>query len=69
MPLLTGRARELALTARQISGLEAEGMGLVSATLADPAALSQHGLAVARSIAAKPPVAVAGTKHVLLYQR
>lgn len=64
-----GHARELALTARTFSGTEAKNIGLVSAVLSDQKTLMRHGADVATSIAAKSPVAVAGTKQVLLYQR
>lgn len=63
------RAMDLSLTARTIDGTEAAALGLVSAALPDQEALMRHGAAVAQTIAAKSPVAVAGTKSVLLYQR
>lgn len=44
-------------------------MGLATAALPSRDELERHGLAVAQGIAAKSPVAVAGTKQVLLYQR
>jgi enoyl-CoA hydratase/carnithine racemase len=44
-------------------------MGLASATFPDQAALMGGAMAAAGGIAAKSPLAVAGTKRVLLYQR
>lgn len=64
-----GHARELSLTARVFSGEKAKQMGLATAALPSRDELERHGLAVAQGIAAKSPVAVAGTKQVLLYQR
>ena len=43
--------------------------GLVSKVLPDKAALMQHVMAVAPSIAQKSPLAVTGTKRVLLHAR
>ena len=44
-------------------------MHLVTRTFADRDALLAGALALARQIAAKSPLAVAGTKRVLLFQR
>lgn len=44
-------------------------MQLVSQTFADQAALMAGALGLARRVAAKSPLAVAGTKRTLLYQR
>lgn len=51
------------------AGAEAKSLHLVSQTFADPPALLAGALALARSIAAKSPLAVVGTKRVLLHQR
>ena len=61
-----GVARELALTARTISAAEAERVGLVSRVLPSPTALHADALATAAALAAKSPLALAGTKRVLL---
>lgn len=64
-----GVARELALTARTFSGSEAQALHLVSATFPDRATLMQGAEAVASDIAGKSPLAVTGTKRVLLHAR
>jgi len=64
-----GRARELALTARMFSGEEAREMGLVSGTAASREGALRQARGVARKIAAKSPLAVVGTKHILLRAR
>lgn len=64
-----GRARELALTARTFSGEEACEMGLVSGTAASREGALRQARGVARKIAAKSPLAVIGTKHILLRAR
>lgn len=65
-----GRASELALTARTVSGQEAAAMGLVARCVSGggEGALSE-AISVAKSLAAKPPLAVRGTKRVLLHSR
>lgn len=60
---------ELALTARTFNAAEARALGLVSEVLPDAAALHEKALQVAAAIAAKSPVAVTGTKRVLLNAR
>ena len=62
-------ARDLALTAREFSGEEACSMRLVSRAFPTQEALLSGALDVARALAAKSPLALAGTKRVLLYQR
>ena len=64
-----GRTRELAYTARDVSGAEAAQMGLVSRALPDRDALASEVQAVAASIAAKPPLTVRGIKENLLFAR
>ncbi len=64
-----GIARELALTGREFSGTEAAGFGLVNAVFENPGALLEHALGVARTIAAKSPLAVRGTKAILNHAR
>eukprot|EP00741_Cyanophora_paradoxa_P007148 tig00000123_g6919.t1 len=67
LPRLIGesRTREMALTGRSVPADEALRAGLVAAVLESPEALREHGLKAARAIAAKSPLAVRGTKHVL----
>lgn len=64
-----GRARELVYTAREFDGAQAEHMGLVSATFDTPAALAAGVAQLAAELAAKPPLALRGTKRALLYTR
>ena len=64
-----GQARELVLTAREFSGLEAAAMHLVNQCFPDQAALEAHVQQVAQVIAAKSPLAVRGTKETLNFSR
>jgi enoyl-CoA hydratase len=66
-----GRAREMAYTCRDVRGPEAETMGLVNACVEadDPEALVAHVQEIARSLAAKSPLAMRGTKHAITYAR
>ncbi|DBB17125.1 TPA: hypothetical protein ACH3X3_014203 [Trebouxia sp. C0006] len=64
-----GVASELALTARVIKGEEARQVGLVSQCFADETALLQHAHKTAELIASKSPLAVVGTKRVLVHAR
>jgi enoyl-CoA hydratase/carnithine racemase len=61
-----GRAHELALTCRTFSGVDAERYGLVSAALPDAAATLRAARETAVALAAKSPLACAGTKAELL---
>ncbi len=61
--LLPGVARELALTARTIGAQEAKAIGLVTEVYPDLQALHAE---VDRVAAAKSPIAVTGTKSVML---
>ena len=67
--ILPGAARELALTARTIGAAEAKALGLVSEVFPDAAALHAAVEAVAASMAARSPLAITGTKRVLLHSR
>ncbi|KAF8378044.1 hypothetical protein HHK36_029378 [Tetracentron sinense] len=64
-----GNAIELALTGRRFSGLEAKALGLVSRVFGSKDAMDEGLRAVAEGIAAKSPLAVTGTKAVLLRSR
>lgn len=61
--------REMAYTGERVAAERALAIGLVNAVLPDAAALQAHALAVARSIAAKSPLAIAGSKLALNYAR
>ena len=71
LPGLVGQgvARELALTGRDFNGVEAKALNLVSATYPTLEALLMSADAVAKSMAAKSPLAVTGTKAILLHSR
>ena len=67
MPL--GIVKELAYTGRRLSAQEASSHGLVNAVYESPEAALTAALACAREIAAKPPVAIWGSKQVINYAR
>lgn len=67
MPL--GIAKELAYTGRRMGAQEAANYGLVNAVYETPEATVTAALACAREIAAKPPVAIWGSKQVINYAR
>ncbi|KAI8476212.1 MAG: ClpP/crotonase-like domain-containing protein [Monoraphidium minutum] len=71
LPAIVGHgvAAEMALTARRVGGQEAAALGLVARCLPSRRELVVHALAVADDIAAKSPLAVWGTKRVLLQTR
>ncbi len=60
-----GHARELAYTAKDLSGTEAARIGLVNRALADEAALLADARATCAAIAANAPLVVEGTKEML----
>nr|WP_240928549.1 crotonase/enoyl-CoA hydratase family protein [Pseudomonas fulva] len=64
-----GIMRELAYTGRTVEAEEALRIGLVNRVYDDQATLLEGVFAIARDIAAKSPIAVAGTKHMLSYMR
>lgn len=64
-----GNAMELALTGRRFSASEAKQMGLVSRIFGSKVALDDFVTVVAQEIAGKSPLAVTGTKTVLLRSR
>ncbi|MEG1328828.1 MAG: crotonase/enoyl-CoA hydratase family protein, partial [Janthinobacterium sp.] len=64
-----GIMRELAYTGRNVDADEALRIGLVNRVYDDQAALLDGVFAIAREIAAKSPIAVAGTKEMLSYMR
>lgn len=64
-----GTAMELALTGRRFSGTEAKSLGLVQGVLPTKTDLDAHVHTLAATIAAKSPLAVMGTKTVLIKSR
>lgn len=64
-----GIAREMAYTGERLGAERALAIGLVNAVLPDAGALLDHALAIASSIAAKSPLAIAGTKLAINHAR
>jgi enoyl-CoA hydratase len=64
-----GVAREMAYTGMRVGAERALAVGLVNAVLPDTAALHARADALAREIAAKSPLAVAGSKAALNHAR
>lgn len=64
-----GVARELALTARVIGAQEARAIGLVTAVFPDMQALYAAVDKVAATMAAKSPLAITGTKRIMIQCR
>lgn len=71
LPFLVGDgvARELALTAREFDGREAKAIGLVSQCFNSRGEMMKKARDLALVLAQKSPLAVSGTKRVLLNQR
>lgn len=64
-----GIARELAYTARVFDGVEAKALGFVNRCYDSPDALFAGVADIAEAIAAKSPLAVRGSKEMLVYAR
>ncbi|KAA8530030.1 hypothetical protein F0562_034564 [Nyssa sinensis] len=64
-----GNAMELALTGRRFLGAEAKELGLVSRVFASKDVMDEQVTAIAEGVAARSPLAVTGTKAVLLRSR
>jgi enoyl-CoA hydratase len=64
-----GWVRELAYTGRRLTADKAKAIGLVNEVYSDHAAMIAGVLATAREIAAKSPLAVAGSKAMINYAR
>jgi len=64
-----GVARQMAYTGERLEAHRALAVGLVNAVLPDAGALIDHAMALARTIAAKSPLAVAGSKLALNHAR
>ena len=64
-----GLARQMAYTGERLDAPRALAAGLVNAVLPDAAALDAHAMDLARQIAAKSPLAMAGSKLALNHAR
>jgi enoyl-CoA hydratase len=64
-----GVAREMAYTGERLGAERALAVGLVNAVLADAAATLDRAHALARTIASKSPLAIAGSKLAINYAR
>ena len=64
-----GMAREMAYTGDRIGAERALAVGLVNAVLPDADAALAHAMTLARSIAAKSPLAITGSKLALNHAR
>ena len=64
-----GVAREMAYTGMRLPAARAFDVGLVNAVLPDAAIALEHALTLARDIAAKSPLAIAGSKLALNHAR
>lgn len=64
-----GVAREMAYTGERVGAERALAVGLVNAVLPDADAALAHAMALARGIAAKSPLAIAGSKLALNHAR
>lgn len=64
-----GVVRELAYTGRKVDAHEAQQLGLVNRVYANKEELLEGVLSIAKDIASKSPLAIRGTKEMLLYTR
>lgn len=64
-----GLVRELAYTGRKFASDEAERCGLVNRVFESPESLLQGVMHIAANIASKSPLAIRGTKEIILYAR
>ena len=64
-----GLVRELAYTGRKFASDEAERSGLVNRVFESPEKLLQGVMQIAADIASKSPLAIRGTKEMILYAR
>jgi enoyl-CoA hydratase len=64
-----GMVRELAYTGRRMDAAEAQALGLVNRVFEDRESLLAGVFKIAQSIASKSPLAIRGTKEMILYGR
>ncbi len=64
-----GAVRELAYTGRRMDAAEARELGFVNRVFADHDAMMAGVMEIARTIAGRSPLAIRGTKEMLLYSR
>lgn len=64
-----GMAREMAYTGRRVDGFEAKLIGLINQLFETPDTLFEGVRQIARTIAAKSPLAIRGSKEMLNYGR
>lgn len=64
-----GIMRELAYTGREITGKKALEIGLVNRVYKDKDSMMEEVMGLARKIARKSPMAIRGTKEMILYTR
>ena len=64
-----GMAAEMAFTGRNVTGKEAENIGLVNHCYKSEEALMEGAMNIASVIASKSPLSIRGTKEMLLYSR
>lgn len=65
----TGMAAEMAYTGRNVMGPEAAKIGLTNQSFPNREEMMAHVLSIAKTIAAKSPLCIRGTKEILLYTR
>lgn len=64
-----GMVREMAFTGKNVAGTEAEKIGIVNRSFTDKETMLNEVMKIAETIAAKSPVSIRGTKHILLHTR
>jgi len=64
-----GVAAEMSYTGKKVLGPEAREIGLVNKSFSNKEDMMKGVLALAKVIAAKPPLVIRGTKHIMQYTR